>query len=162
MDGLAEYPLRPKHGAMPERLCRYIDAARTAGGAIDCFDYVASDPATLVAHLDALPRGRFCEWGSGMGVGVAIADLLGFVAVGLEIHPQLAQQSRRLLAEHGFGGRIVCADYLDRSPPAEVYFVYCWPGQANRVRQRFRDLAAADSKLLFFHGADRVRCFTLG
>lgn len=162
MDGLAEYPLRPTHGVVPERLCRYVDAARSAAGSIDCFDYVSSDPATLLAHLDSLPRGRFCEWGSGMGVGVAIADLLGFLAVGLEIHPQLARESRRLLADHGFGGRIVCADYFDQSPPADVYFVYCWPGQANRVLQRFRDRAAPEAKLLFFHGADRVRCFTSG
>lgn len=42
---------------------------------------------------------RFCEWGSGLGTATCLAALLGFDATGLEIQPQLVQQSRQLAAD---------------------------------------------------------------
>lgn len=53
---------------------------------IDCFDYVPGDYALLYATLKMLPRGRYCEWGSGIG----LASSLGYEATGIEIHPELA------------------------------------------------------------------------
>lgn len=171
--------LRPLYGAMSARVAAYLEEAARVARGIDCFDYVPSSPATLMAHLDALPRGRFCEWGSGIGNGIAVAATLGFEAVGIELDQRLVEASRRLLERHGFavgkalhrdgapvqdgspvrGGvsaEVRQGDFLASTPAADVYFVYCWPGQANRVRERFLELAPPTACLLFGEGAERI------
>ena len=156
MPQLRRIDLNPTLGPVPRRIGEFIAEAAQIGRGIDCFDYVPSSPTTLHAHLLSLPRGRFCEWGSGMGIGVAIAEMLGFDPIGLELSPALVEASRQLLARYDLQGEIRQGDYLDTSPTADVYFVYCWPGQANRVRQRFLEIAPPDACLLFCDGAERV------
>jgi protein-L-isoaspartate O-methyltransferase len=108
--------------------------------------------------LDALPRGTFCEWGSGMGIITGIAAMLGFDATGIELNPKLASASRELLADYGLKATIVTGDYLEIAHGADYYFVYCWPGQMISVEARFLASAPQSAKLLICHGSEDVRC----
>lgn len=64
--------------------------------------YIPSDPQPLYRALhfldrNDLPLGRvYCEWGSGFGVGVGLAALLGYEAYGIELEPDLIEESREL------------------------------------------------------------------
>jgi hypothetical protein len=113
---------------------------------------------SVYAVLSALPRGRFCEWGSGIGVVTGIAQTLGFDACGIEIHPPLAAASRKLLADFELAPTITTGDYLQLDCPAEIYFAYCWPGQMPQVEGRFAVIAPDHARLLICHGAEDIRC----
>ena len=48
-----------------------------------------------------LPLGRtYCEWGSGFGIGVCLASLLGCEAIGLEWEEALMEEARALASRH--------------------------------------------------------------
>ena len=80
--------------------------------------FIPSDAALFyftLAHLTGrdLPLGRrFCEWGSGLGVGTCIASLLGYEAYGIEIEPELARRSRELARELAIDVQILCTSYI--------------------------------------------------
>ncbi len=99
-----------------------------------------------------------CEWGSGMGIGVGLAEMLGFKSYGIEIDPALAAASRVLLAEFGLSAKVATGSYFDRRRDADVYFTYCWPGQMPRVEEHFLLVAPSNARLLICHGAEDIRC----
>jgi hypothetical protein len=143
---------------MPELAARFVEEAVRRSRSINCFDFVPSNAENLHAVLASLPRGRFCEWGSGMGIGVGLATMLGFAASGVEIHRELVEESRRLLTDYQLAATITLGDYFEHPQLADYYFTYCWPGQMNRVEQLFWDAAPHQAKLLICHGADDLRC----
>ena len=108
------------------------------------------------AHLAA--GDVFCEWGSGMAIATGLAELLGFRSHGIERDEALAAASRQLLAEFGFQATVETGDYLVLESRADVYFVYCWPGQMEQVKRRFEDIAPDEARLLICHGAEDIRC----
>ena len=108
--------------------------------------------------LDSLPRGRFCEWGSGFGIATGLAELLGFDAYGIEIDEQLALASRQLLTDLGLSAQIENGDYLASQYKADVYFVYCWPGKFASTEAHFIRVAPSAAKLLICHGQSDIRC----
>ncbi len=61
-----------------------------------------------------IPRARFCEWGSGIGVVTAMAEMLGFEACGIEIDAPLAAASRELLRDFKLSAPIETGDYLEQ------------------------------------------------
>jgi protein-L-isoaspartate O-methyltransferase len=156
--GLLEVPLCPVPIELPPRAQELIREGLIRARAIDCFDFVPCDYSVFYRTLSALPRGVFCEWGSGIGIATALAELLGFRACGIEIHAELAAASRRLLADQGFEATIETGDYLLRSVVADVYYAYCWPGQMLDVQRRFLEIASPAARLLLAYGAEDIRC----
>ena len=157
---LQEIPLSLFTEPLPELLQAFAAEGLKRSKSIDCFDFVPSNPTVVYQALRTLPPGTWCEWGSGMGIQTGIAAALGFAAIGIEIDPRLAEASRRLLDDFQLPGRILHGSYWDRdiSPPADYYFVYCWPGQMNAVESHFLQVAPPAAKLLICHGADDLRC----
>jgi hypothetical protein len=171
MDVLVELPLVPTEASLPQRALELIDEGLKRSKLIDCFDFVSSDSQAVWQILDALPRGRFCEWGSGIGIVTAMAELLEFEAMGIELHPELAAASRKLLEDFGLKARIEEGDYFETFPAglvvppaserfpdaapvtseaiplADVYFTYCWPGKIYRVEDHFAQIAQAAREL---------------
>lgn len=142
---------------LPERARRLIDAGRRRAAGIDWFDFVASDYTVVYSVLAALQRGRFCDWGSGLGVVPGLAEMLGYEAIGIEIHDPLVSASRDLLRQFGLRSRIEAGDYYERSDPADLYFAYCWPGKVARTEQRFREVAPDGARLLVYYGPADIR-----
>jgi hypothetical protein len=155
---LEEIPLTPSDAPLPERAAAFIEEGLRRSKGIDCFDFIPSDYRVVYGALGVVAVGRFCEWGSGIGIVTGLAAMLGFGAMGIELHAELAAASRELLADFGLKATIVTGDYLERADQADVYFVYCWPGQMNRVEERLERIAPAHARLLICHGAEDVRC----
>jgi hypothetical protein len=156
--GLLEVPLAPVVGAVPESAASFIGEGLRRSETIDCFDFIPSNYDVLYAVLGALRRGRLCEWGSGMGIGIGLAEILGFDACGIEIDAPLAAASRKLLADFGLSARVAAGSYFDVHRDADVYFNYCWPSQMQPVQDHFLSVARNHAKLLICHGAADIRC----
>lgn len=137
---------------------KLIEQGRKRFKSVYVFEFVPSNYEMVWDKLDGLPRGRFCEFGSGWGIATGLAELLGFQACGIEIASELVSASRALLSEHGLTARIDEGDYLARQDQADVYFTYAWPSQTPLIERHFLSVAPADSRLLICHGQDDVRC----
>ena len=143
---------------VPENVLRFAAEGIARSKTIEGFGFVSSDSVHVWRVLSCLKQGRFCEWGSGMGIVTGMARMLGHEAIGIEWNEGLASASRTLLREFNLDCQIHHASYFDRSVDADYYFVYCWPGQMNRVQEWFETSTPADAKLLICHGAADVRC----
>ena len=143
---------------VPNEVARWSEAGLQQAKKISCFDFVPSDAKHVWRVFASLPQGRFCEWGSGIGIATGIARMLGHQAAGIEINEELAENSRRLLQEYELDVSIHTGSYFDIHIDADYYFVYCWPGQKNQVLQHFIDTAPPAAKLLICNGAEDVRC----
>lgn len=140
---------------------RLIEQGRGRFKSVPVFEFVPSNYEMLWDKLDALPRGRFCEYGSGWGIATGLAEILGFEAIGIEYSAKLVEASRKLLTENGLQARIEQGDYLERADQADVYFTYAWPSQMASIERKFAELANPDSKFLYCHGQDDIRCKVL-
>jgi hypothetical protein len=154
---MIDLPPLARSGPLPRAGDDFIREGLRRGGQVSCFHYVPSNYDAVWCALDALPRTRFCEWGSGLGIATGIAELLGFDAYGIERDAPLAEQSRELLADFGLKARIECGDYMELSCPAKLYFVYCWPGQVLDTERYFAQVADSDAELLMYHGPKKIR-----
>lgn len=141
-----------------DRAKEFIEEGRSRFTSVDVFGFVPSDYELAWQVLDGLPRGRLCEWGSGFGILTGLAELLGFEACGIELSADLADASRKLLADFGLSANIVAGDYLEIDQPAQYYFVYCWPGQMMATEARFASSSPPGAKLLICHGQSDIRC----
>jgi len=157
-DQLCEVELPRRATAMSFDMAAFVDEGLRRAETVDCFDFAPSNPDMLHAALSGLRRGRFCEWGSGIGIGVGIAEILGFRAVGFEINEPLAEASRQLLRDFDLRSDIVTGSFSDIDCEAEIYFVYGWPSQMRSIRSRYVSLARPESSLLICHGAEDLRC----
>lgn len=155
---LREIPLASSVGEWPASVQEFVDEGLRRSKAVDCFDFVPSNYRAVYQVLAAVPRGRFCEWGSGMGIVTGLAEMLGFAAVGIERDANLAAASRELLKDFGLSASIETGDYYERPCDADVYFTYCWPGQMARTERHFFDAAPQAARLLICHGAEDIRC----
>jgi hypothetical protein len=155
---LQETPFTPSPLPLPPTAEGIIAEGLRRAKKIDVFDFVPSNYRAVWAVLAAMPRGRFCEWGSGMGIVTALAEMLGFDACGIEIAPPLAEASSRLLADFGLASPIHCGSYLELSSEADLYFTYCWPSRIAEAEARFLDTAPAGARFLVCHGAEDIRC----
>lgn len=154
--------IEPAPGPIPERVANWIEAGKRVGKSVDCFDYIPSSAELLHAYLQVVPGKRYCEWGSGAGIGVGIAAMLGFDATGIEINSELSEKSRQALHEFGLQADVVNASYHDVVIPADVVFCYCWPGQVNAVCERFDSVMPPGTWLLLAVGAERFSAFLRG
>ncbi|WP_149495633.1 hypothetical protein [Roseiconus lacunae] len=154
--------LEPQFGPLPENIAAWIAAAATRAKGVDCFDYVPSNPEVLYGYIRSTPGRSYCEWGSGIGIGVGIAALLGKSASGIEIDEELVHRSRGLFQSHSIDAHVTQGSYLDLqiSPKmktgAEVVYAYCWPGQVNELLRRFIETMPRGSTLLLAEGAERI------
>ena len=71
---------------MSDLAADFVCEGKKRFASVKCFDFVPSDYDHVWQVLDSLPRGVFCEWGSGMGIITGLAEILGFSAQGIEIN----------------------------------------------------------------------------
>lgn len=158
MTMLKEIKLNSTVRGISKRVSEFIDEGLRRSKAIDCFDFVPSNYEVVYSVLDTMPRCRFCEWGSGIGIVTGLATMLGFDACGIEINEEMASASRELLVDFGVSAVIKTGDYFEIIHDADIYFTYCWPGQMTRVEQHFVCSTQTHARLLICHGAEDVRC----
>ena len=110
--------LTPDAASLIEEVDRMIDEFDDAGRYRENRSYVPSDGRLFYAALASitrqdLPIGRlFCELGSGFGLGVCLAALLGYEAYGVEIDEKLVAASRRLAKRRGLNATMLCTSYF--------------------------------------------------
>lgn len=190
-DGLEPVAIDPADRiAVPERFAaliadararaqRFVDARGAAGRSIASFAHGDGGIAwrVIAQAVDrALARGRrFCEWGSGFGVATCAAAQLGLDAVGIELDAALADEARRLAADHAVPARFVTGSYrpagtateridraaLDRElgfSPVDFDFIYVypWPAEERLVDYLFRHFAPAGALLAVYRGGSQV------
>jgi hypothetical protein len=155
---LIEIPVESTVRAMPKSVSDFIDEGLRRSKTIDCFDFVPSNYRMVYSVLWPIPRERFCEWGSGIGIVTGMAEMLGFDAFGIEIDAQMAAASRELLSDFGLCATIETGDYFEIGRDSDIYFTYCWPGQMSRVEQHFVSVTPDHARLLICHGAEDIRC----
>lgn len=154
---LMEIPLKITPYPLNDRAAAFLEDARGRMRQVDCFDFVPSNYELAWNVLAGLPRGRFCEWGSGLGVAVGLAEILGFEAMGVELDEPLAESSRELLGAHDLMATIRAGSYFDRVDPCDYYYVYAWPSQCRAVQDLFLQQCPPHSKLLICEGQDDIR-----
>jgi hypothetical protein len=152
-----EVPLPTLETPMSERAIAFLDDGIRRMQQVDCFDFVPSNYKVAWSALAGLPRGRFCEWGSGLGIAVGLAEILGHDAIGIELDADLAEESRALLRAHGLSAIIETGSYFERVDSADYVYVYAWPSQRSRVLEYFLQIASDQSHLLFWEGQDDLR-----
>ncbi|MEQ1830418.1 MAG: hypothetical protein ABL921_30955, partial [Pirellula sp.] len=114
MDGLiVEKVIVPSSRPLNEAAQEFLRDARHRMKSVRCFDFVPSNYEKAWQVLDSLDRGTLCEWGSGLGVVVGLAEILGFEATGIEIDGELAELARELLTDHGLTSTIRNGNYLE-------------------------------------------------
>jgi hypothetical protein len=155
---LHEVPLSVTSQPLSEQAVSLIREGRAIIPQVNCFDFVPSKYEVAWNVLAALPRGRLCEWGSGLGIVVGLAELLGHTAFGVEIDANLADTSRSLLRSHGLHSPIETGSYMELHTEADYYYVYSWPSQFAAVQQRFQSISPSHACLLLCYGHDDIRC----
>ena len=143
---------------LSDAAAEFLRDGRSRFSKIKCFDFVPSNYENAWSILNQLTRGTFCEWGSGLGIVVGLAEYLGYESSGIEIDPELAETSRDFLRQHGLKASITTGSYLEESPVSANYYVYSWPGQIESVERRFLEIAPPDGRLLICYGQDELRC----
>lgn len=155
---LKEEKLTPPDVSLPERAAEFIAEGLRRSKLIDCFDFVPSNYGLVYAVLSTFPTGRFCEWGSGMGIVTGLAEMLGYQSHGIETDEQLVAASRTLLADFGLTATIEQGDVFEIHHEADLYFVYCWPSQICRTEEHFLTRCPNSARLIILHGAEDLRC----
>ena len=80
--------------------------------------FIPSNAVLLYRHLSAILTediclgNHYCEWGSGYGVGVCLATMLGFNSFGIEIESSLVSSSKALANELEIDVNILESDYM--------------------------------------------------
>jgi protein-L-isoaspartate O-methyltransferase len=143
--------------SLPARAQQFVAAGLARAKSTTWFDFVPSDYDVVYTLLSALARARFCEWGSGVGIVTGLAEMLGYTALGIEIHEPLVKASRDLFAEFGLQARTEVGDYFERTDLADLYFTYCWPGMVERTQGRFIEIAPEGARLIVYYGPSDVR-----
>ncbi len=161
MEDLRPITLSPTKSELSEQARAFVDEGRRIAKKVDCFDFVPSNYEQAWRTLDALPRGRFCEWGSGLGIVTGLSELLGFEACGIEVDVDLCRHSRQLLESHQLNASIFNEDYFQSEIRADYYYVYCWANVIEATEDFFNRIANADSVLLICYGQDDIRGFSI-
>ncbi|MEO0415438.1 MAG: hypothetical protein AAF226_10860 [Verrucomicrobiota bacterium] len=79
---------------------------------------VPSDPTLQYRAMrwvkeDGIVEGDlFCEWGCGFGFGLCFASTLGFESIGIEIEPELAELSQKLVVDTGSQAQVLCESFF--------------------------------------------------
>jgi hypothetical protein len=157
-NSLVDIEIQRSNRPIPPEMLKFLEDGRSRFQSVDVFGFVPSNYENLWSVLDSLPRGRFCEWGSGFGIATGLAAWLGFDAVGFENQADLVNASRKLLADHGIEATIEHADYHDYKINANIFYVYCWPGQIMNTEEHFIETAPQDARLLICYGQNDLRC----
>ena len=160
MNELVSVPFLPTSRELSEKARELVCEGRRRAKHVNCFDFVPSNYELAWKTLDSLPRGRFCEWGSGLGIVTGLAELLGFESFGVEMDAELCRQSRELFLLSGLSARIYNEDYFQSSIRADNYYVYCWPSLIGPTEELFGRIANSDSLLLICYGQDDIRGFS--
>ncbi len=161
MEELKALSLAPTQSELSAKAIALLEEGRRIAKKVDCFDFVPSNYEKAWKTLDSLPKGRFCEWGSGLGIVTGLAELLGYQACGIEIDSNLCRDSRQLLSAHQLNAFIYNEDYFQSAIRADYYYVYCWPGSIEKTEEFFRRIAKSDSVLLICYGQDDIRGFSI-
>jgi hypothetical protein len=193
---LEDFDLPTDVAAVPHDAGSFL---REAGRRIERFQrrgrvpaFVPSDYVRVYDVLRALAAGayapgdRFCEWGSGFGVVVGLAALLGFDAVGIEVESELVLAARELADDFGLPVEFVHGTFIPAGGEAcaeaggafawltahaggayeelgldpddfDVVYAYPWPDEEDLIEALFERYVGVGAVLVTFHGGDDIR-----
>ena len=185
--------------SLPDRVTRLlaeahqrIDAFFTRRGGEAIAGYVPSDFTEAYRALRSIamsgiaPGNAFLEWGHGFGVIALLAAHLGFSVCGIEIDPELVEESEKLAADFEVDADFVCGTFV---PPGgedltdvptefgwfaaggadghdllgvephdfDLIFAYPWPGEEQVIENLFLRYASNGALLLTYLGNEDFR-----
>ncbi|MFO0844239.1 MAG: hypothetical protein U0797_17890 [Gemmataceae bacterium] len=138
-------------------------------------------PCSACRRRGLAPGGRFCEWGSGLGVVCCLAAMAGFAASGVEARGRLVRASRRLAADFDLPAEFARGSYIPGGARAgllagrefawltrggrcghealgagpdefDLVYAYPWPDEEGLVGDLFEGHARPGALLLTYHG----------
>ena len=144
-------------------------------------DFRSVYPVLRTLHETCAVADRFCEWGSGVGVVVGLAGMIGYDAYGIEIRPELVEESRQLLDEFDLSveileGSFIPEEYAEKQgftdgeavtvlsgagardevdvdiDDFDVIFAFPWPGEEDLYFDLFGRYGATGAHLVTYHG----------
>ncbi|WFB35197.1 hypothetical protein P3T73_13610 [Kiritimatiellota bacterium B12222] len=135
-------------------------------------------PADYVLVYDALcelrkhmpQQPRFMEWGSGLGLVAMLASSLGWQAEGVEILPELVEESRYYAGIFDLPIRVHQGSFFKEDAnviehleelcgKSDLFYVYPWPDQEIEIFDLFDRLARPGALLLTYFGLEDLRVF---
>lgn len=186
-------PLPPPIAAWLAAAQQRIDAFFADPAHVSGMGFIPSDYELVYGALAGFARRevgrlRFCEWGSGFGVVVGLAVLLGMEAYGIEIDGVLCAAARTLLAQRGLAAEIAHGSFVpeDYEPSArladldtrtvlgqpdaydqlsrdldefDVVFAYPWPGEEELYLDIFRRYADQGAVLITHSRVEGMRAW---
>lgn len=150
---------------------------------VPCDFHLLDQALTWIQQEHLLAGNRFCELGSGFGVGALLAAQHGMEAIGIEVEANLAEQACQLadtisLPAEFYTGSFVpreISDILDLGSDIEhvetfegdiyeeiglemdefdLFFAFPWPGEHQFFEAVFQAAAADNALLLTYRGRD--------
>lgn len=177
--GLTEHPIPPETADIdvPHYIESFIrdadDAALEFEHQTGLENFVQSDYryafqvlCWLLRTQKAVKGAPFLEWGSGQGMVSILASLLGYAATGVELHPALIREAKRLSSRFEVNVRWIHGSFR-QNPPAtfvsaegfRIVYVYPWPGEEAYFHNLFAATAPENAYLLFYLGPEDIRLF---
>ena len=152
-------------------------------GFVNCDFWLLDQALGWIVDNHLLTGNRYCELGSGFGVGVMLAALRNLSAIGIEIEPKLAEHSSQLADDLGIDAAIHCGSFVPRdsaellessyenkhieAPEGDVFeeiglamndfdlfFAFPWPDQYPFFEQLFQEFAADGALLMTYRGRE--------
>ncbi|TWU60742.1 hypothetical protein Poly51_10230 [Rubripirellula tenax] len=146
---------------------------------VACDFHLLDQAITWIVQNDLMAGNRFCELGSGFGVGAMLATIHGMEAIGIEIEPILVEQSVRLASELGSAAKFHCGSYIPQgmkdtagniNQGADIYeqigipltgmhfiFAYPWPEERAAFDALMESLTAKGTLLMTYQGRTGMR-----
>ncbi len=152
---------------------------------IPCDFHLLDQSLTWLEQNYGLAGYRFCELGSGFGVGTLLASVRGIDSIGIEIESVLVKQAIGLAEDLDLPARFYQGNFIPseisrllnltndvtrRGTEGEVYdligcsfhdfdlfFAFPWPGEQRLIEAVFQAGAADDALLLTYRGCDGMR-----
>ncbi|TWT96544.1 hypothetical protein [Neorhodopirellula pilleata] len=150
---------------------------------VPCDFHLLDQALTWIDQNHLMTGRRFCEIGSGFGVGALLASLRQWESVGIEIEPRLVEQSNELADELQNEAQFYCGSFIPRgiddladwatevknvdSEEGDVYdeigwdmgdfdlfFAFPWPGEHGFFEAVFEACAADGALLLTYRGRE--------
>ena len=155
---------------------------------VRCDFHLLDQSLTWIHENHLLTGNRFCELGSGFGVGALLASLRGMESVGIEIESDLVDQSIGLADELDLPTKFYCGSFIPRTVSGildlarevehvethedevyeeiglnmddfDLFFAFPWPGESPFFEAVFESGAANHSLLLTYDGRNGMHLF---
>ncbi|QDT11415.1 hypothetical protein [Planctomycetes bacterium K23_9] len=195
-DSINKIPLSAETEALIDTANEAIEAflladTRVIENFVTCDFYLLAQAIHWIEENHLLTGRRFCELGSGFGVGALLAADNGMESVGIEIEPVLTDQSNDLAEHLGSSAKFYCGSFVPRGVTGllelgsdikhvdtteddvfdeigyemsdyDLFFAFPWPGEHIFFEAVFDACASDGAMLLTYQGREGMKLVRKG